>query len=1785
MVREAGVVKSLTGKAVAVDQNGNARELKVGDIVYIGESIKTSDAADKVTIVANNGKEITILGDDTLALNQNTIGSDGLADVSALQNAILNGGDLTKLEETAAGGNAAAAGGGDGVSLSDARFAEGGHYSNINENYRNLTDANRAFASYDSPIGGYNDGNDDSNREDGSTATPVIPTTPVTPVTPVVPTTPVTPVTPTTPIIPNNPAIIPGAPTVKFINDINGNHTLSRVEHRNDTDVNTSKVLITVPNDGTVRAGDILKVTVTDPNGNETTTNVTITPAIITNGYPIDASVEPGKNSKVEASVTNFQGNTSGSSEDHVTPTKSSVSVEFTEDKSPDDGFLTYTENKGDGKQNESPVLIKVSDVIPGDKLHITLTKPDGTIETREVAIDQNIINNGYKIDNMPVAEGKVSKVDAYVTDSTNSSTWKSEVATDKVTPDKNPTIRFTEDVDDNGFLTDAENNGKDGNFRTSPVEITLPKDVVAGDKIVITYNDPLNPTGPKKDLKIDLTDEMITNHKVTGIELPIFPGAETKASVHVETHDGIQKSAESAPDSVTPQTIKMDMNLPEQQTLHEISRQESVSNYKKTYAGEEIDLGDQKVNHTTAKITLPNRIDNGDILTLHVTKPDGTPYDRNFKINMNEKGVITSVDEIDNAGHVIGNYNTSNKNFFKESTNQWAIKVDGFELENGKDTKIEAKITHPTHPTNPYLPTEENSKSASLEHVKKPEVIFGEADGAKTMTREQAISDGNLNSTTVTIKLPKNAVNGDIINVTIKEPDGKNPDGTTKFHEYTKHYTVEKDATGKLTGITNNDNASDHVTISDNSFKIPGIKTATGVKTEVTAEIVDNDGSIQHAESSNNVTIAGLNDMAVRFVEDGDGNVSLTRDESMKDGNLKETTIAVKVPNNVIAGDIVTVKIDNDTSHELKEYSVVSNVNGEIKLEHVKDDGTKETITTNAKKNNEIEISGVKIIAGKTIDVTAETTDASGGKKAEAQNHNTLEKLHDDMKITFDKDIDNDGILGSTEATTGTTTMTTIKLPSNFVDGDKLIISSKTGDTSFPEESYTIHKDKDSNGVVTVTVTKADGTSLDVVNGNAVKYPLPLANLQNGDETVITAKVTGAAGDKSETKSNIILDTGNGSGTRFRLLIDEDEDRNGVLDRKEAMTDHQLNTTSATLEIPSTVNNGDVITITATGKAPKIYTVEKDISGNISLKDTGGNIVHLPSDNKLKISDVHIDKDNPAEVNVTIKDHVGNKKAEADAKAELETFDATNLKVNFKEDKASRDGKIDRDESVSVDGVEVTTISVQVPYNVISGDKVSVTINEPQVTKSGGATMVSMASRTLPYTVLKASNGDISLVDTDGVSHPLRNNTIEIGDVKMYPGKETSATATITNAASDIDMSKTSETAKAQLAPLSKAGLSVSIADDKNDDGVISRDESGSNTSKVKVSIPGNVIKGDKIDVEITNPDNSKVTKHYEVENKDVNGNITLKDVTDPNHPFTIVDENNDPEKFNASNPLKLDADIAVDKDTVAKVTLTDAFDKSVSVEDKAQHAEIDAMRGIMFEKDIKTLEESGEKTTTAKFFLSEDARAGDTVEIKYTDPNDHTQMKPVNHVLTADDISKGAFEQSLDIDARSSAGYDLKVEATLKTSGHLQSETYETDQSFHINANSYTIKYDASKTIMKGGDSDNDTLVVDGQTVDFTHLAGLDAKVENFENIQLKGNSEITINAQDVLDITDSNKVLNIKGSIDNQGNKTTSVKLDGNWDENTPAGVTGYKTYSSEDVSGHTIQIKIDDTVHIL
>lgn len=199
MAAKLGSIKSISGQTevIAVDKSGNERILKVGDSLYEGESIKTTSADAKVVIVANDGKEVSMVGEDTISLDPKEAANAQSAnpEVAALQNALLNGANITDLEETAAGGNAAAGGaGGDGVSLGAASFAEGGHYANINENFRNLTDVNRAFDSFNNPVGGYADNSDNGEGDNVAPQSPTSPTTPTTPVTPVAPATPATPV-------------------------------------------------------------------------------------------------------------------------------------------------------------------------------------------------------------------------------------------------------------------------------------------------------------------------------------------------------------------------------------------------------------------------------------------------------------------------------------------------------------------------------------------------------------------------------------------------------------------------------------------------------------------------------------------------------------------------------------------------------------------------------------------------------------------------------------------------------------------------------------------------------------------------------------------------------------------------------------------------------------------------------------------------------------------------------------------------------------------------------------------------------------------------------------------------------------------------------------------------------------------------------------------------------------------------------------------------------------------------------------------------------------------------------------------------------------------------------------------------------------------------------------------------------------------------------------------------------------------------------------------------------
>lgn len=124
------------------------------------------------------------------------------ATISSLQKEILDGKDISELEETAAG--APAGGGnasGDGVSLGAASFVEGGHESSVYADYNALGQLwDFSFENPVSSVGGAaGEASNDFIVGDSPVAQPVAPTLPVTPVVPSTPATPV--VTPSNPVV------------------------------------------------------------------------------------------------------------------------------------------------------------------------------------------------------------------------------------------------------------------------------------------------------------------------------------------------------------------------------------------------------------------------------------------------------------------------------------------------------------------------------------------------------------------------------------------------------------------------------------------------------------------------------------------------------------------------------------------------------------------------------------------------------------------------------------------------------------------------------------------------------------------------------------------------------------------------------------------------------------------------------------------------------------------------------------------------------------------------------------------------------------------------------------------------------------------------------------------------------------------------------------------------------------------------------------------------------------------------------------------------------------------------------------------------------------------------------------------------------------------------------------------------------------------------------------------------------------------------------------------------
>ncbi|WP_169943236.1 hypothetical protein, partial [Campylobacter sp. RM15925] len=1217
---------------------------------------------------------------------------------------------------------------------------------------------------------------------------------------------------------------------------LNNDGVLNRFENSKDGNQNSTKVKVIIPDDAKI--GDKLNVKVYDKAGLvvKEIKDHPIDKTILDNKfYEFDTPVKNGEIYEAKGTITDKHGNVSKEASDKIevnlTPPPP-PKVVFVEDvvapgATEDDKKLSYAENNSDGEQSKTTVNVKVPQdsevdtsqhnvVKVGDILDIAVYRNNRVIDTKSIKIAdeamlKDLQDNGYKVVIDKLANSSTYEVKATIRNSVGS---VSDEASDITTVMIAPVVIFTEDINNDRILTVHENY-KDNNLKNTKVEIRIPVGAVAGDKLVLSYTN-IDKPNELKIKELILEDTHITDAKIF-TDVPILPGVRSEISAILK--DGItdtQKSGNSNIDRVTPELRDLDVKFDEIKTLDVLTRQEAIS--------------DGEINKTDATVTIPNNVRTGDKLILTVKEPDKPERDIEYTITVNENtGKISSI-----TGGGVGEALVPDlKDPFVFKLENLAMKpreADNLDPKNPSvnDTTISAKIDYQNSST-PEQKTD--TKTIGLEPLKTPEVIFDEAKGANVTSRTNAVSDKELFDTPVTIKIPKNAVTGDKLTVTIKEPQENAADKVT-----IKEYTIHKDENNGKVTITEKGGAKVEMT-TNNSFQIKGLDTLPGKKTIVTAEITDAFGS---ASATSENTLADLNEMAVYFDEDVNKNTIMSRAEATEDRDLIKTAVNVKIPSNVVTGDTVTVTIKDDPSFK-KVYSIERDADGNIT---VKDSGGQPVEIS----NGIIKVDGVPMSTSKDTIVEAITQDSRGIGKAEAKNNSILEKLYDDMAIKFDEDTSKNGILSPNENLSDPDKTTiSVRIPSNAVDGDKLDLIVTQGGAS-STQSYTIKKDADGN----IALQSPNG-SIDVSN-NIAKIEIPIAE----GKVDVKAEVTNV-GDKENKVSALgsLEVTGTGSGVRkMRVIFDEDSDsKDGKLTREEAMQDKDLHITTARVTIPSNVEAGDKVEITIKHgdgtSEPRVYTIVSNDNGTITVQDKDGKNVPVDSDGSIKIDGIKMvdGKTSTLEAKVEGKDS---------AEGSLELARITQeLTVSFDEDNASRNGILSRDESMSDDKALHTTVArVTIPRDVVNGDKVVVTITEPQADGS-------FASRTQEFTI-----GEVMVQD----------NTIKIPGVVVQEGQTTSVEAKIQDKAGNVIIDP--KKAEIGLETIKGKELEVVFDEDASNDKIMSRDEAMKdgtfNSTTVSINLPSNVVTGDKLKLTISEPGKAEVVKELTI-NKDDSGKITL--------------------------------------------------------------------------------------------------------------------------------------------------------------------------------------------------------------------------------------------------------------------------------------------------------------------
>ena len=864
MQTQVGVIKQISGLVVAVDQNGVSRVLKVGDALYLGEVVKTSSASSKAVVSMDNGKDVTILGDESLKLDENVVAgqnSNKVADVSDLQKALLNGEDLTKLEETAAGGNAAAAGGGDGVSLGAASFDEGGHYSNINENFRSIGDLNSARGA--ERIGGVSGAADNAGGDAGFVDT-TIPTVTLDPIN-------------------NTSTVVTGKvpnpdPNTKVIVEIPG-HTPVTVPVNPD-----GTFSVPTPNNEPLKPGTEVKVTPKDDAGNGTPVTTPVSDVV-----PPQVDLTP----KADGTV------------DVVPHDNDATKVE-----------ISYTDNNGNSQTItvvKNPSAGWVVDSTPGKT-----TAPTGAFKLDPNSGKVTISDDATK-DNTPVI--------AKATDGAGNTATGETTAPDKFT------IKFNDDADGNGTITRGENYAEDGAKATATISIpNLAKD---GSKIHVIGTGINDYYTVHKDASGNVTSVIDTkgnnvfdgdNGIKVGYNYNHYQTAlGNAASITAELEGTTLKATSSVKfENVGKAEVKF-VELDEHgNVLNEKSDQ--ITNQNRNTA-----MLDGDINHTTARISLPENVQDGDVVTVRygygpdaasLAKTGGTDTTayKYFLVHKAADGSMT-VDQIasaDDMTPIKTGLTSTNGTGEKFGIDIHDMPTASMNYTHSRGIEVTVKGDDRAEQSNGNTWISRDSMEApKVEFIEGNKVynpsVSGSGSGALNagISVADAIKDGDISHTTARITLPKVFSDGDKLTVAVtdynkiyadtgvKQYPANNPEPT-----FVKAFIIHKAADGTVT--FDEVDAAGNVThagipaLNNNAIEITGVPLynmyengvvksdyvhATGVDATITDHL-----NLNGNDSGSNLSFAFLANVNVVTITEVIDDVA----GGIVNGNIKDNDVAV---------------------------------------------------------------------------------------------------------------------------------------------------------------------------------------------------------------------------------------------------------------------------------------------------------------------------------------------------------------------------------------------------------------------------------------------------------------------------------------------------------------------------------------------------------------------------------------------------------------------------------------------------------------------------------------------------------------------------------------------------------------------------------------------------------------------------------------------------------------------------------------------------------------------------